>query len=334
MSRPLLSVELHSGGEWTEAMLNQNKYCARKPFANALWAVGLTALFGSSAWAGDILFNPTGGASSPDMIIAGIDPAPGNALAVGSIPLTPGSTFQLDFQASVSGLIDPGGLTVTPPGLTSSYQLTTVGSFTEVVTSLSADGVVATFALAPTQGPNSFFELYYNPAVVANNLAGTGFNVGTLILAGTPATTAASIGIFSLSTSGGAPVTTPFDQFLSDHYPGVITVAGSGSALLSADVTYFNPAFFKTPLSQITFNSSLVTPFAQVSPSALFTGLAGGAAPNVTPNIGTINGVNGTDFQLQADANFSFKAVPEPAGIIQASIGLFGVLCFAAWVRR
>jgi len=77
--------------------------------------------------------------------------------------------------------------------------------------------------------------------------------------------------------------------------PGVSTVAGSGSAMLSADVTYFDPAFFKTPISQIAFNSSLVTPFDQVSPSALFTGLPGGGAPNIIPNIGTINGFNGKD---------------------------------------
>jgi hypothetical protein len=173
--------------------------------------------------------------------------------------------------------------------------------------------------------------------VVANNLAGTGFNVGTLILAGKPSTSAANVGIYSLSTNAaGNPVTTPFDQFVSNHYPSVSTVAGSGSAMLSADVTYFNPAFFKTPISQISFNSSLVTPFAQVSPSALFTGLPGGGAPNITPNIGTVNGFNGPDFQFQADANFSFtaSAIPEPASIIQASLGLLGVLCLAAWVRR
>ena len=101
-------------------------------------------------------------------------------------------------------------------------------------------------------------------------------------------------------------------------------------------MTYLNSAFFKTPISQITFNSSLVTPFDQVSPSALFTGLPGGAAPNITPNIGTVNGLNGTDFQFQADANFSFIAasVPEPASIIQASLGLLAVLGLAAWVRR
>ena len=233
----------------------------------ALWALGV-AVLGSSAQAGTIEFNPTGTSSSPVMTIAGIDLAPGNALAVGAIPLTAGKTFQLDFQATVSGLIDTHGLTVAPPGLTSSYQITAVGSFTEVVTSLNSSGTLATFAVAPTQSSNSFFELYYNSAVVANNLAGTGFNQGTLILAGKPSTTLASVGIYSLSTtSSGSPVTAPLDQFISNHYPGVSTVAGSGSAMLSSDVTYFDPAFFKTPLSQIAFNSSLVTAFDQVSPS-------------------------------------------------------------------
>jgi hypothetical protein len=317
-------------------MLNQNKVWARMPLAMALWALGV-AVLGSSAQAGTIEFNPTGTSSSPVMTIAGIDPGPGNALAVGAIPLTVGKTFQLYYQATVSDLINPNGLPVVPPGMSSSYQLTTVGSFTEVVTSLTSSGTVATFAVAPTQSSNSFFELYYNPAVIANNLAGTGFNQGTLILAGKPSITAASIGIYSLSTtSTGAPVTAPLDQFISNHYPGVSTVAGSGSAMLSADVTYLDPAFFKKPISQLHFNSSLVTAFNQVSPSGLFTGLPGGGAPNITPNIGTVNGFNGADFQLQADANFSFTApaIPEPASIIQASLGLIAVLGLASWARR
>ena len=106
--------------------------------------------------------------------------------------------------------------------------------------------------------------------------------------------------------------------------------------MLTADVGYFDPAFFKTPISQIHFNSSLVTPFDQVSPSALFTWSARWRCPNVTPNIGTINGLNGPDFQFQADSNFSFtsSSVPEPASIIQASLGLLAVLGLAAWVRR
>jgi hypothetical protein len=86
----------------------------------------------------------------------------------------------------------------------------------------------------------------------------------------------------------------------------------------------------------MSFNSSLVTPFNQASPSALFVGSPGAAPPDVIPNIGTINGVNGADFQFQADANLSFtpSSVPEPASIIQASLGLLGILCLAALVRR
>src|SRR5947209_8738433 len=135
--------------ERTEAMLNQNKPRARMPMAMAmsLWALGVAAV-GSPAQAGTIQFNPTGTNSSPVITIAGIDPGPGNALAVGAIPLTPGKTFQLYYQATISGLINPNGLPVVPPGMTSSYQLTTVGSFTEVVTSLNAGGTVATFAVA------------------------------------------------------------------------------------------------------------------------------------------------------------------------------------------
>jgi hypothetical protein len=303
------------------------------PLVMALWALGL-AVLGSSARAGSIEFNPTGSSSGPVYTIGGIDLAPGNALAVSALPLTVGETFQLDYQSTVSGLINTGGLTFAPPGLASSYQLTAVGSFTEFVTSLNATGTVATFEVAPTQSPNSFFELYYNPALVANNLAGTGFNIGTRILAGIPSSTLPSVGLFSLLTGPGGPTIVPFDQFISNHYPGISTVAGSGAAMLSADVTSFNPAFFQTPVSHISFNSSIITPFAQVTPSALFAGLPGGGAPSIVPQIGTINGVNGRDFQFQADANISLTAIPEPASIIQASLGLLGILCLAAWVRR
>jgi len=256
-------------------------------------------------------------------------------LAVGALPLAVGATFQLDYQANIPALIGTNGLDFTPPGLGSTYQLTVVGSFTEVVTSLSSSGSVATFALTPMQSSNSFFELYYNPTVVYNNLAGTGFNVGTLVLAGTPAANLASVSVYSLSTSGGSPVIGPFDEF-SHKYPGISSVDGSGSSLLTANITYFNTAFVGTPISEVMFNSSIVTPFDEVSPSALFVGSSGTAPPTVTPNIGTINGVNGKDFQFQADANLSFTPgpIPEPASVILASLGLLGAFCFVACVRK
>ena len=115
--------------------------------AMALWALGM-AVLGSSTHGGAINFNPTGAINGQVYTISGIDPGPGNALAVGSIPLTAGATFQLDYQATVSDLTGTNGLPIVPPGMTSSYQLTTVGSFTEVVTSLQFNGTLATFACA------------------------------------------------------------------------------------------------------------------------------------------------------------------------------------------
>jgi hypothetical protein len=295
-------------------------------------------LLGSSARAGFFNFDPTGNGSSPMTTIAGIDIAPGNALAVGSIPLSVGATFQLDFQSTINGVINTNGLTVAPTGLATSYQITALASFTEVVKTLSPDGTVATFALAPNQASNSFFAMYYNPALVASNLAGTGFNKGTLILQASPSLTSPSIGIFSLSTgAGGAPVIQQFDQFgPTNHYPGLNTVSGSGSAMISADVTYFNPNFFGTPVGQISFNTSLVTAFNQVTPSSMFTSLPGGGDPNVTANLGAVNGATGPDFQFQADPNISFvvAAIPEPASIVMIGTGLVGVLGVLAWKKR
>ena len=147
-----------------------------------------------------ITFNPTGTPATQPISIGSFDFAPGNSLSTGALPLAVGKTIQLHYQATLADVIDSSGNAVVPPGLNTTYQITAVASFTEVVTSLSATGAVATFALAPTQAPNSFFELYYNPAVVANNLAGTGFNVGTLILAGTPDPSLTNSGSFALAS--------------------------------------------------------------------------------------------------------------------------------------
>jgi len=313
---------------------------SKRWFAAALWAVGIVAI-GSPARASFIDFNSTGDPTGTTQSIAGIDLAPGNALAQGSLPLTVGKTFQLYYQSTLSGLIHTNGLTVAPTGLNTNYQITAVASFTEVVTSADASSGSATFALASHQASNSFFEMFYNSSVVANNLTGTGFNAGTLILAGTPASAEPSVGIFSLAKSAtGQPLVQPVDGFLKNHYPTVASVVGSGSALVTSNVTYVNPAFFKTALSQISFNSSLITPFAQTSPSGMFIDHSGAGNPDVTPNLGTVNGLNGKDFQFQADANASFisvvpngGSVPEPASLLLASLGMLGVLCLGVRQR-
>jgi hypothetical protein len=261
--------------------------------------------------ASPIQFNPTGNGNPADTYAVGsFNWAVGNSLAVGALPLSVGETYQLDYQSTLANLIDPNSNSFVPPGLNSTYQITAVASVTEIVTSLNPDGTVATFALAPTQSPNSFFEIYYNPALVANDLAGTGFNVGTLILAASPDPTLANSGNFALALNGGSPIIEPFDLFNPGNYPGILTVTGAGSSALDGDVSSLDPAFFETNVGQLSFDTSNVTPFLETDPSMLFVGSPGGGPPSIIPDIGTINGVNGTDFQFQADANTSFTTAP------------------------
>jgi len=313
-------------------MLNQGTYATRVLVGTVVWTVGII-VFGTPVQGGFVNFNPTGDAAGPVFTIGGIDIAPGNALARGAVNLTVGQTFQLDFQAGVTGFSDTKGMPFAPPGLNTDYQLTAMGSFTEVVTSLSSNNTVASFSLAPVQSPNSFFAFFYNSAVVAKSLEGTGFNVGTPILLAQPSSTLPSGSVFTGQT---APPFAVFDQFGStNHYPGITTVSGSGTALSNADVTSFDPAFFKTSVIQLSFNTLLATPFGQVSPSMSFAGMPGVLPPTV-PNLGAINGITGPDFQFEVDPNVSFTtaAIPEPTSIILAGLGFASIVCIHAWMKK
>ena len=89
-----------------------------------------------------------------------------------------------------------------------------------------------------------------------------------------------------------------------------------------------------TNLTLSFFNTSQVTPFLQVDPSARFSsnGIANG---DVVANRGAVNGVTGPDFQFQADANTSFQvsAVPEPE-TYALMLGGLGLIGFVARRRR
>ena len=317
-------------------------FCSQRRFVSPRSSVSSSSRSsGSGAWAGFFSFDPTGTASTPASTIAGIDIGPGNALAKNVFPLVVGSTFQLYYQGQVSGLIGTNGLPTSATGLGSSYQITSLASFTEVVTNYNATTGSLTFALAANQSSSSFFNLYYadlktNPSQAANALAGTNFNAGTLILSASASASLPSVGVFSNNMVNGKATTATYDQYLTNHNPGVQAVVGSGSALLNANVSYENTAFFKTPLSQISFNSSLVSTFTQTDPSKGFTSSSkAGAVPDILPSIGTINGANGRDFQFQADANFSFTpaVVPEPSSLILSGMGLLAALSAGARSR-
>ena len=268
-----------------------------------------------------------------------LDFKPGNALSVGGGGIATGSTVQLLYQANL-GLTSLGGISTS---LTCSFGascLTAVAGFQETATVTStATTTNASFTLGGTAGPlpsaTNFFYIYAKPTGAAVNagkdLAGKGFASGILILSG-------YISQVSSSNFTTDRSTELFDQFGGDNYGGKKTIVGSGATDLTVTITsssmdYF-PGLNASGLAFSFFNTSTVTPFKQVDPSQRFSsnGLLDG---DLAPVLGTPNGFTGpggttADFQLQADGNQSFFAVPEPGTITLVGMALAGL----GFIRR
>jgi hypothetical protein len=271
-------------------------------------------------------FDPTGtpGASGNISGLGAIDQAPGNALSVGGVATPVGGQANLLYEANLATLNNSAGNPVYLNGSDGNF-FTFVAGFRETFTSINTTGgnTTATFALA--SGAPNFFIMYRTSAP-GDNLTGMGFTSGTPILMGTINSTNFS----SSFTAFGAPPVT-FDQHEANNYPGVTSVVGTGASSFNATITSFNPNYFPTfSASNLTlsfFNTSQVTPFREVDPSARFSsnGVANG---DVVATRGAINGISGPDFQFQADANTSFQvsAIPEPEtyALMLGGLGLVG----------
>jgi hypothetical protein len=292
-------------------------------------ALGLLAC--GEARAGFITFDPDGGGPAPAQQIAGLDFSVGNLLGKGLASATVGSTVEVLYQSTLAGVINTGGVTVAPPGLNGTpgapaYEITAVSRYTAVVTGFSGGGgnVSLTLGLAPVQA-NPFVELWYDPTSNANNLAGTGFNNGTRILHGVTTSALAN----PAKTANPPPQT--YDQFGANNYPGITTVTSLGSELTGVDLSNggngVDPTFFVTPVSDASFNTSMIAPFLEVDPSLQFAFNPNGGAL-IASAIGPVNGASGPDWQFQSDGNMTFTPVPEPA-----SMGLIAISAIAA-IRR
>ena len=295
-------------------------------------AVALLALPGVVfAQSTTFTFDPTGtpGATGNITGLGAMDQSPGNALSIGGATTPVGGTATLLYQANLGTLNNAAGVPVFLNGTGGNF-FTFVAGFRETFTSITSSGgnTTATFSLAA--GTPNFFTMY-RTAAPGDNLTGLGFTTGTPIMQGFLNATNFSSSFSETNASRTSPVT--FDQFGTNNYAGVTSVVGTGASAFSATITSFDANYFPdlnaATLLLSFFNTSQVTPFAQVDPSARFSsnGVANG---DVVATRGAINGVSGPDFQFQADANSSFQvaAVPEPQSyaLMLGGLGFIGYL--------
>ncbi len=313
------------------------------------------ALSASASYAGEITqINPDGAGGDPTLSVGSLDWNVGNAISigVGSTELLQAAyetqtPFQTYAHAALSTFNDGngntiGGIQLNGPTAATNYEWTYVAGFQELVTGLSVvSPTVSTATFQVVDSGDNFFQIYYDSTPDANNLTGSGFNNGLLILEGTflaydPATGA---GISGFDTSGGCTlgdaglVCGNLDQFGTDNYPGIDSLSGAGSSNLAIDVGYADPNFFIAGLQLLflDFDTQQNLPYGQQNPSACFsdgTGAlvdgAGGQGTTCVNSVGAINGVSGDNVMFLTDASTAFTTVPEPASLALLGAGLVG----------
>lgn len=262
--------------------------------------------------------------------VASLDWNPGNALAVGAIPLSANpaapTSFDLYYHAKLGNYLDSNGDQIGGTGLGGAYEITTVIGFGEYGYGSAVVGASnANFFLNPAAP--SFVKFYkddFTSGIASNNLAGTGFNDGNEFLSGTVVQVLGS----NFSTTGQVQL---LDQFLGDDWGGQLTVVGTGSTSVLIKVDQINkdenvittPIDFDFFVFNVNFNTTNNLPFNQTNPSELFWDGTG----FIAPALGAINGDNATggpDIIFQADGNSSFEVsqVPEPSTLVLSGLGL------------
>ena len=206
-------------------------------------------------------------------------------------------------------------------------EITIIARFSETVTSANTTTSRAEFDTVANSG---WVEMYYSAAQNANDLTGSGFSDGTLIMRATGTSgriLPTSDGTFkNNSTTGDLDVTTN-----GNDYTGQKTVNGSGSQSeirFGSTGIWLNKSFLLTNVADFSIffqNISIGLPYSSVDPSDCFNPTQS-AALNASITAGTATGLSQCDTN-HVNGLMSANAVPATGylPLIGATNGAFGL---------
>lgn len=312
----------------------------RQTLLAAAAATVLCATTAASAANVSFTFQPCGNNSCAISDLVTLDWQPGNILAVdgagGGAILPAGAKITDYYQANLTGALDGSSNVLWQQG-TGGVYLTVVAGFGEIVSPASG-GVTNIFNFDPTN-PTNFFKVYLN-GTGGTNLTGANFTSGIPVIEGFISSVFSNVSAQSIviNQDGSISIVSAgaFDQFdadgaggnPADDYPGITSIGVSGSANVNAVITAVNNAYFPDLaiddfITAAFTTGNLLAPFQTVDPSSAFSS-DGVNSANFAHNIGTINGINGENFQFQADTStvFTRQQVPEPTSIALVGLAL------------
>lgn len=271
--------------------------------------------------------------------------------------------FDVLTHARLTGYTDANtGLSV---ALSRSDEVTLVARYTQIVAGVTHIPGMVSSAFFQSTG-SGFLDMYYGSTKNSDNLTGSGFDDGTLIMHA-QGVQSGVLGIFDVNLSSAL---SNLDRFpAGDDYPGQLTAAGAGThgnlqigtATMALDGNFFNTDIAGFAINFA--NTSLSLPFLSVNPSDCFNPVAAGNAVGTNdgvsqcankhvvgpfsaqgpdggyrPTTGVVNALldptlGGPDRVIQVDFSTAVSGVPEPETYVMMVAGL-GLVILAARRRR